>query len=280
MAQENMKRLIIALCALGLAFSTVSWSQDHDAEISERDYVLGNTLFTLLHEVGHGLVDVWQLPLLGRQEDAVDAFSVTFVAEVIQDDKALSDEQLAQLDRYYWVAADTWLAYSEIADTSDMALYAAEHSLDYQRFFSHVCLVIGSDPDFYSDWIEEFKIEEADLDPEACEEQFALKSDDWAYLLEQERDQDWKDTGTKGIQIVIEEPVKKTNARFRKMAESWDWLRYFERRMETKLKLPQPIVVYFASCDGDANAYYDLEEQAVTMCYELMAEYAQFYNGE
>src|SRR3954447_20893221 len=30
--------------------------------------------FVLFHEVGHALVDQWDLPVVGREEDAVDAF--------------------------------------------------------------------------------------------------------------------------------------------------------------------------------------------------------------
>jgi Putative metallopeptidase len=38
-------------------------------------FVVGNTLFALGHELGHALVSDLRLPVLGREEDAVDIFA-------------------------------------------------------------------------------------------------------------------------------------------------------------------------------------------------------------
>ena len=40
--------------------------------------------FVLFHEVGHALVDQWNIPVLGREEDAVDAFSTIFMTEIVK----------------------------------------------------------------------------------------------------------------------------------------------------------------------------------------------------
>jgi hypothetical protein len=36
------------------------------------EFVVGNTLVLLLHEIGHVLISEFQLPVLGREEDAAD----------------------------------------------------------------------------------------------------------------------------------------------------------------------------------------------------------------
>ena len=41
--------------------------------------------FVLFHEVGHALVDQWDLPVLGREEDAVDAFSTIFMTDIVDE---------------------------------------------------------------------------------------------------------------------------------------------------------------------------------------------------
>lgn len=168
-----MTRLFALLAALWIALASPVLAED-ETEISEQDYVMGNVLLTMLHEVGHGLVDIWQLPVLGREEDAVDAFSVAFVIDIIENDEGLTDAQLDDLDTYLWSTADLWLAYGAQTDFDDLAIYAAEHSLDYQRFFSHMCLLVGSDPDYYSAWLEDFDMDEAELDIQMCEEQYEL----------------------------------------------------------------------------------------------------------
>jgi hypothetical protein len=46
------------------------------------EFVVGNMLFALLHETGHALVTEMELPVLGRDEDAADAFAVVMLLKV------------------------------------------------------------------------------------------------------------------------------------------------------------------------------------------------------
>ena len=39
------------------------------------EFVVGNTLFTLLHEMGHVIIAEMKLPVLGREEDAADTYA-------------------------------------------------------------------------------------------------------------------------------------------------------------------------------------------------------------
>src|SRR5689334_22528436 len=51
------------------------------SHLSDRDrrgitrFVAGNMLFVVLHELGHALISDLGLPVLGREEDAADAFA-------------------------------------------------------------------------------------------------------------------------------------------------------------------------------------------------------------
>ena len=40
------------------------------------EFVIGNTLFVMAHEMGHGLINEMNMPVLGREEDAADSFAV------------------------------------------------------------------------------------------------------------------------------------------------------------------------------------------------------------
>ena len=40
------------------------------------EFVLGNTLFVMAHEMGHALMYEMNMPVLGREEDAADSFAV------------------------------------------------------------------------------------------------------------------------------------------------------------------------------------------------------------
>jgi Putative metallopeptidase len=92
--------------------------------------------FVLFHEVGHALVDQWDLPVVGREEDAVDAFSTIFMTEVVNE----GDFALAGADLFYYLAASHQLDEVDFAD---------EHSFDKQRAYSIACWVYGSNPTRY-----------------------------------------------------------------------------------------------------------------------------------
>ncbi|MBL0039478.1 MAG: hypothetical protein IPP28_00160 [Xanthomonadales bacterium] len=43
--------------------------------ITLNQFVSGTLRFVLLHEIGHGFVDLYGIPVLGREEDAADRFA-------------------------------------------------------------------------------------------------------------------------------------------------------------------------------------------------------------
>jgi hypothetical protein len=87
--------------------------------------------FVLFHEVGHALVDQWDLPVVGREEDAVDAFSTIFMTEFVNE----GEFALAGADFFYYLAGTHQLDEVDFAD---------EHSFDKQRAYSIACWVYGS----------------------------------------------------------------------------------------------------------------------------------------
>jgi hypothetical protein len=89
--------------------------------------------FVLFHELGHALVDQWNLPVLGREEDAVDAFSTIVMTDIVK----RGEFALAGADFFYYLAGTGKLKEVDFAD---------EHSLDKQRAYSIACWVYGSDP--------------------------------------------------------------------------------------------------------------------------------------
>jgi hypothetical protein len=100
--------------------------------------------FVLFHEIGHALVHQWQLPVLGREEDAVDAFSTIFMTQFVP-----NGGQIA-----LWAAElfDVLAGGGKGAQSVRVSLqqFADEHSLDEQRAYSIVCWVYGSNPQRYS----------------------------------------------------------------------------------------------------------------------------------
>jgi hypothetical protein len=96
-------------------------------------YATGATLgFILEHEFTHALIDIYNLPVLGKEEDAADTLATLLLLKSPEGDKlALS-------------AAEFWADFSGRQDPPQVADYADEHSLDLQRAYSIICDIAGS----------------------------------------------------------------------------------------------------------------------------------------
>src|SRR5436190_2335731 len=106
------------------------------------EFVAGNLLFVLLHEFGHTLVSEMALPVLGREEDAADAFATLTMLKIGTD---FSHRVLVE-------AAKGWFL-SDLSDKQkgETIPYYDEHGLNEQRAYQIVCLMVGSAPDEFRD---------------------------------------------------------------------------------------------------------------------------------
>ncbi len=134
------------------------------------DEMVEDTLIqTLFHELGHCLIDVWELPATGREEDAVDQLATILMLDG-------SDEGQASTIN----AALEFEIASRDQDPGDM-MFWDEHSFSKTRFYDMLCLVYGSNPDK-----NEFMIGDDGL-PEKravrCEEEFKRAERSWMKLL-------------------------------------------------------------------------------------------------
>ena len=128
-------------------------------------------MHVLLHEVGHALIAMYEIPVLGREEDAVDAFSNLYLLESYAD----GGEMLLG-------AADMFASESNDYQELDEAHFWDEHSLDAQRYYTVVCHIYGHDPDEY-EWL----LDETGIPAErgeGCITEFELLTSDWRFLLE------------------------------------------------------------------------------------------------
>ena len=123
------------------------------------EFVVGNMLFVLLHEMAH--VHVTEMGLvLGREEDAADAFATL---ALIRMGSQFSHGVLTQ-------AAKGWFLSAEQDERQGHRLaFYDEHGLDRQRAYQIVCLMVGSDPEKFGDLADLVKMpddrQETDADP-------------------------------------------------------------------------------------------------------------------
>jgi hypothetical protein len=94
--------------------------------------------FILMHELGHAFVDVFELPITGKEEDAVDGLATAFLTEFVDGGDQMAFESA---EFFNLLAKDP--ALLQESDFWD------EHSLDKVRAYQIVCWVAGSSEEAY-----------------------------------------------------------------------------------------------------------------------------------
>jgi hypothetical protein len=158
------KRQILMCLELmeGMAETLQGQFEDDD---STTDALAGAYISVALHEAGHALVDVLELPVTGREEDAVDQLAAWLLIEADDVDSVLG-------------AAASYYTEDEAGEDD----YADEHSLGRQRYFNLLCWAYGSNPDESAHLIETWELPEARA--ERCQDEYAQLDRSWSKLLQ------------------------------------------------------------------------------------------------
>lgn len=130
--------------------------------------------FIFYHELGHALIDIYDLPVTGLEENAVDQFATMFM--LLSDDIEGLDVIVGQ-DILYNVG--TWFfIQTEYYEQTD---YSGVHNLDIQRFYHISCYAYGQDPNYNQNLIDEgwLPLERA----ENCYFEYELMSNSWNSIL-------------------------------------------------------------------------------------------------
>ena len=108
--------------------------------------------FTLYHEVGNALIEVLQLPTVGRQEDVVDEFA--FYVCMRLGYTATIHSAAIMYDAFSYDKDDA-IEDNDLMDS---------HSLDLQRKYRLLCLLYGSDEDNNAYVLDEMDLDEEQMD--------------------------------------------------------------------------------------------------------------------
>ena len=117
--------------------------------ITPHDAVVGQFLFWTLHEFGHALFEMYQVPMFGREEDAADQLAVYIMLQFGED----------QARRMVGGAALTAAAFMKnyqqnpVVEKS-MEKYSSVHGLPEQRFYNLLCLAYGANPKVFADVVD------------------------------------------------------------------------------------------------------------------------------
>jgi hypothetical protein len=241
-------------------FKTLTHQQRRDLV----EFAVGNTLFALVHEVGHALISEMGLPVLGREEDAADAYAVLAMLRV---GTSLTHKVLVE-------AANGWFMSDRRAHREHIKpAFYDEHGLDQQRAFQIVCLMVGSDPDQFSDLANKFNMPEERQ--ASCQGDYSNAKWSWDTLLKPHlrtpvQPKQTIDTvygpaeGRLGVIAKAFRKVQLLETVATYEAERYEWRR--------------PITFEMSAC-GKPWAHWDLSARKITVCYEVVADFGDLYRG-
>ena len=242
----------------------VAWADDEEGRALDDDalFVIGNTLFTVYHELGHALIDMLNLPVIGREEDAVDGFAAVTM---------IPDTPDPVRDALIVAVADGWRAQSMLAVGDRERPFWGEHALDEQRHFAIVCLMVGSDQEGFYDFALEAGLPEPRI--ATCGQDFDRMKIGWRRLLDPHR----REAGVSApsieppIEIVFDPPLA-TQRRLFDVIRKGGLIENAILDFGDRIVLNAPLTVRFTSCT-DANAFWSRSRGEVTVCYELIEDF-------
>lgn len=147
--ERKGKRPTISLCYEYLQELRQGMPEEKMPAAMMSDAICGQLLFAVAHEFGHALIDIFDVPVFGRQEDAADQLATYFILQ-------FGGEQSHQMIRG---AAHAYHDYvKDYAQNPKVTLpltaFSSDHGSPEERFFNLMCLAFGYDSKLFSEVAE------------------------------------------------------------------------------------------------------------------------------
>jgi len=274
------------LCCVALFFSAWPLSQAMELETPnpafravpeyEMDrglelFVHANLQFTLLHEMSHMFFDLFDVPLLGSEEDAADRAAIAAILNGGTPEDGFSAEQ-----KLLAVAANWHAEWDSLPENQRSLSYSDGHAQEIQRAHTIACFVYGSDPERYDGLIYAHVMPFKRMIECEAEYQQAVKSVGWLerhYSRSAHGDPELISTR---IHVIYDEMKVSRRSAIQYMFNKYQYENFVER-IETTYLLPRNVKVVFGMCRGRANASWDTINKQVTVCYELIEHFFETY---
>ncbi len=109
--------------------------------VTRAEAIVGAIGGVALHETGHAVFDIQQIPRLGREEDAADMVAGFVMLQFGSEVARVMIKGMFNVT-YNWQAESPNISVAALADS---------HSLALQRGFAILCLAYGKEPDTFKD---------------------------------------------------------------------------------------------------------------------------------
>ncbi|SDO17623.1 DUF4344 domain-containing metallopeptidase [Pseudomonas jinjuensis] len=224
-------------------------------------FIVANTEFSVMHEMGHMLIAEYDLPVLGREEDAADQLGFIALFQLY------SRLSTAEVDARLLDIADYWrLEWQRPKSIREQVQAWDTHPLDEQRYYNIVCLLYGSDMRRL-DWVPEL----THLPYERalyCDDEFrqARRALHWVGSFQHKAIQ-----RRAGIRVVFEAPtgaIPDIDQLITPLHDD-DTFQRLADDITQLLQPPRALTLRLMSC-GAPDASYNRRSGELTLCYERL----------
>jgi hypothetical protein len=108
------------------------------------DAVSGMFLQVTFHELGHAVFDIYNIPVLGREEDAADQMAGFILSQFGPEVSRRTMPAGAYVWQKFYEAGGDWPRW----------LYSDTHGHDLQRSYNYLCMAYGIDPETFAYYVD------------------------------------------------------------------------------------------------------------------------------
>lgn len=221
-------------------------------------FVVNNAIFILFHEAGHMLVSEFNLPVLGREEDAVDALSSVLLLGAEDED----------LNTTIQDAADGWFLLDDAKEDGPQEDdFMGTHGLDRQRAYSIVCMMTGANAEFFKVFADSLEFPEERR--QECAFEYQKARDSWMSLLAA----NMKEGAKTKFEVTYEPAGNEDLQGFADLLKSAGALETIATVFGEGYDLKDGIKITGKTC-GTENAFWYAGNREITYCYEMAAFHA------
>jgi hypothetical protein len=137
--------------SLTICYEIVDWLEKQapqtvsaDGFITRQVAITGGLIGVMLHETGHMLFDMFDVPVFGREEDAADETASFFALQFSKDVEVTLIKGIAY----------EWAIQKDPAASAPISVYSDEHGTASQRMYNSLCLAYGGDPQTFQEFVD------------------------------------------------------------------------------------------------------------------------------
>lgn len=131
--------------------------------------VWNTMLFVFYHEAGHSMIDILDLPVTGREEDAVDQLATLILLGTGTEGRDAA------------LQGASWFSFQGTLGAARGAAYWDSHSLSIQRYYNIICWIYGSDPEAHGELLKSWGLPEDRA--ASCPAEYGRMATAWRTIL-------------------------------------------------------------------------------------------------